>query len=237
MCQVRGSMLRSPSGPRWRATVARARGRCRCRPRPRPRGARGPRQDADRGPRRDRKPEEETSGLVADTLVGSGGQPVDLALDPLEGPAVVARGGYGAMAMIAVGDPHARGCRRCTSVRWPSARSPAGASIWPSPSPTTCGHRRRVREESERLTAIVLDRLRHHDLLGEPRVGCTDQAHSGRRRDGRDHRLDSRHERPPRSSRHRDARQAVIAAAALRVSAASSRRSSGRSPAGDRTGA
>lgn len=34
--------------------------------------------------------------------VGAGGQGVDLALDPLEGRGVVARGGTGAMAMLAV---------------------------------------------------------------------------------------------------------------------------------------
>jgi len=37
--------------------------------------------------------------------VGAGGEQVDLALDPLEGRGVVARGGGGAMSMIAVGEP------------------------------------------------------------------------------------------------------------------------------------
>src|SRR3712207_8903038 len=32
------------------------------------------------------------------------GMPVDLAVDPIEGAGVVARGDYGAMAMVAVGD-------------------------------------------------------------------------------------------------------------------------------------
>ena len=36
---------------------------------------------------------------------GSGGRPLDLALDPVEGPAVVARGGVGALSIIAAGDP------------------------------------------------------------------------------------------------------------------------------------
>ncbi len=115
--------------------------------------------------------EEETSGLPADTLVGSGGQPVDLALDPLEGPAVVARGGYGAMAMIAVGDPGtlprlpqmyvrkmavgpvARGCIDLAKPIADNVRAIADA----------------FGRNPNDLTAIVLDRPRHHDLLEELR--------------------------------------------------------------------
>jgi fructose-1,6-bisphosphatase/sedoheptulose 1,7-bisphosphatase-like protein len=40
--------------------------------------------------------------LLPGGTVGAGGQRVDLALDPIEGRAVVARGGVGAMAMLAV---------------------------------------------------------------------------------------------------------------------------------------
>ena len=47
----------------------------------------------------------EESQLAPDERIGSGGVEVDLALDPLEGRGVVARGGYGAMSMVAVGDP------------------------------------------------------------------------------------------------------------------------------------
>jgi fructose-1,6-bisphosphatase II len=48
---------------------------------------------------------DDSGPLTVGTEIGAGGQQVDLAVDPLEGPSVVARGGYGAMAMIAVGDP------------------------------------------------------------------------------------------------------------------------------------
>ena len=48
---------------------------------------------------------DEESPLRAGDELGSGGEPVDLALDPLEGRGVVARGGNGAMSMVAVGDP------------------------------------------------------------------------------------------------------------------------------------
>ena len=47
--------------------------------------------------------------LAAGQRIGAGGESVDLALDPLEGRGVVARGGNGAMSMIAVGEP---GCLR-----------------------------------------------------------------------------------------------------------------------------
>jgi fructose-1,6-bisphosphatase/sedoheptulose 1,7-bisphosphatase-like protein len=50
-------------------------------------------------------PADEGSPLRTGETVGAGGEEVDLALDPLEGRGVVARGGNGAMAMIAVGEP------------------------------------------------------------------------------------------------------------------------------------
>ena len=43
--------------------------------------------------------------LDVGTEVGAGGESFDLAVDPLEGRGVVARGGNGAMSMIAVGPP------------------------------------------------------------------------------------------------------------------------------------
>src|SRR5207248_7399082 len=42
--------------------------------------------------------------LAAGSTIGAGGEEVDLALDPLEGRAVVARGGNNALSMIAVGE-------------------------------------------------------------------------------------------------------------------------------------
>ena len=40
-----------------------------------------------------------------ESAVGAGGEAFDLAVDPLEGRGVVARGGTGAMSMLAVGPP------------------------------------------------------------------------------------------------------------------------------------
>src|SRR5947199_2619191 len=47
---------------------------------------------------------EGSGDLAIGDEIGGGGPAVDLALDPLEGRGVVARGGNGAMSMIAVGD-------------------------------------------------------------------------------------------------------------------------------------
>ena len=43
--------------------------------------------------------------LATGSAVGAGGEAFDLAVDPLEGRGVVARGGTGAMSMLAVGPP------------------------------------------------------------------------------------------------------------------------------------
>ena len=48
--------------------------------------------------------DEEVDALAIGDTVGSGGSEVDLAVDPLEGRAVVARGDHGAMSMIASGE-------------------------------------------------------------------------------------------------------------------------------------
>src|SRR6201987_3058605 len=46
---------------------------------------------------------DDSGGLPSGAIVGAGGSDVDLALDPLEGRGVVARGGNGATAMFPVG--------------------------------------------------------------------------------------------------------------------------------------
>ena len=68
--------------------------------------------------------EEDPEGLLPEGEIGAGGEKVDLAIDPLEGRGVVARGGYGAMAMVAVGEPdRSCACPTCTCARWPSDRA------------------------------------------------------------------------------------------------------------------
>lgn len=109
--------------------------------------------------------------LAVGQRVGAGGHEVDLAVDALEGPAVVARGGSGAMSMIAVGDLG-------TLPRLPDAYmrklavGPLGRGRIDLRRPVA-ENVRAVAEAFGRnpndITAIVLDRPRHHDLIEELR--------------------------------------------------------------------
>jgi fructose-1,6-bisphosphatase II len=114
---------------------------------------------------------EEDSPLHVGSEIGAGGEAVDLALDPLEGRGVVARGGNGAMAMIAVGE---RGSllnlpdmyMRKMAVG-PLARGsidllkPMGENV----NAIADAFGRRPND----ITVIVLDRPRHHDLIEDVR--------------------------------------------------------------------
>jgi fructose-1,6-bisphosphatase II len=115
---------------------------------------------------------EDGKQLGAGTDIGAGGDEYDLALDPLEGRAVVARGGTNAISMIAASPrgtmpslpdmymrkmavgPPARGRISLTSPVGDNVRSIADA------------FGRMVND----VTAIVLDRPRHHDLIEEIRA-------------------------------------------------------------------
>jgi fructose-1,6-bisphosphatase II len=114
----------------------------------------------------------EDGELGVGTVVGAGGRQVDLALDPLEGRSIVARGGSGAMSMIAVGDsgslltlpdmymrklavgPRARGS---VDINRPMAENIKAIAE---------AFGRQVND----VTTIVLDRPRHHDLIEEIRA-------------------------------------------------------------------
>jgi fructose-1,6-bisphosphatase II len=104
--------------------------------------------------------------------IGSGGEPVDLALDPLEGSGIVARGGSGAMSMIAAGEPGSLQTLPDMYMRkmavGPVARGkidllrPVAENI----QAIAEAFGRRVGD----ITTIVLDRPRHHDLIEEIRA-------------------------------------------------------------------
>jgi fructose-1,6-bisphosphatase II len=114
----------------------------------------------------------EGSPLRAGEDIGAGGDTVDLALDPLEGRGVVARGGNGAMSMIAVGErgsllelpdmymrklavgPRARGSIDLLKSMGENVQAIADAF---------------GRRPNDIMT-IVLDRPRHHDLIEEIRA-------------------------------------------------------------------
>ena len=115
---------------------------------------------------------DDSDHLGAGATIGSGGLEVDLALDPLEGRGVVARGGYGAMSMVAVGEPGSFQTLPDMYMRkmavGPKARGaidlrrPVGDNV------------RAIADAFGRMvndvTTIILDRPRHHDLIEEIRV-------------------------------------------------------------------
>jgi len=115
---------------------------------------------------------EEGELLAAGAVVGLGGESVDLALDPLEGRGVVARGGYGAMSMVAVGERGSLPAFPDMYVRkmavGPRARGkidllrPVGENV----EAIAEAFGRRVND----ITVIVLDRPRHHDLIEDLRA-------------------------------------------------------------------
>ena len=114
---------------------------------------------------------EEAGLLQVGERVGGGGRAVDLALDPLEGRGVVARGGSGAMSMLAVGEP---GLMRELPEMYmrkmavgPRARGSISLSrpIAENVEAIAEAFGRRVND----VTTIVLDRPRHHDLIEEIR--------------------------------------------------------------------
>jgi fructose-1,6-bisphosphatase II len=105
------------------------------------------------------------------TTVGRGGERVDLAVDPLEGRAVVARGDYGAMAMIAVGEagsfPSLPPMYMRKMAVGPVARGriDLGRPVAENVRAIADAFGRNTRD----ITTIVLDRPRHHDLVEEIR--------------------------------------------------------------------
>ena len=114
--------------------------------------------------------DDETLGIGL--RLGAGGEQVDLALDPLEGRGVVARGAGGAMSMIAVGEPGSLQtlpdmymrkmavgplARQAIDLRRPVADNIRGIAD---------AFGRSVND----VTTIVLDRPRHHDLIEEIRA-------------------------------------------------------------------
>jgi fructose-1,6-bisphosphatase II len=114
----------------------------------------------------------ESDLLQAGDKVGSGGETVALAVDPLEGSTIVARGGSGAMSMIAAGEPGSLQTLPDMYMRkmavGPLARGkidlerPVGENI----KAIADAFGRRVGD----ITTIVLDRARHHDLIEEIRA-------------------------------------------------------------------
>jgi fructose-1,6-bisphosphatase II len=104
--------------------------------------------------------------------IGAGGIDVDLALDPLEGRGVVARGGNGAISMIVAAEPGK--LRRLpdmymrTIAVGPRAQGKISllAPVGDNVRAIAGAYERNVGD----VTTIVLDRPRHHDLIEEIRA-------------------------------------------------------------------
>jgi fructose-1,6-bisphosphatase II len=110
--------------------------------------------------------------LAAGALVGAGGEEYDLALDPLEGRAVVARGGTNAISMIAAAPrgsmPSLPDMYMRKMAVGPVARGAIelGRPVADNVRSIADAFGRMVND----ITAIVLDRPRHHDLIEEVRA-------------------------------------------------------------------
>ncbi len=109
--------------------------------------------------------------LLPSGKVGDGGDRVDLALDPIEGRGVVARGGVGAMAMLAVA-PEGALLQLPDMYMRTIAVGPRARAVIDLDRPMA-ENVRAVAESFDRqpldITALVLDRPRHHDLIEELR--------------------------------------------------------------------
>jgi fructose-1,6-bisphosphatase II len=113
-----------------------------------------------------------TEELAPGASVGAGGEAVDLAVDPLEGGGLVARGGTGAMSMIAVGRPDS--LRRLPDMYMRTmAVGPRAKDAIDLRRPVD-ENVRAIAESFGRqvgdITTIVLDRPRHHDLIEDIRA-------------------------------------------------------------------
>jgi fructose-1,6-bisphosphatase II len=114
----------------------------------------------------------EDGSLSHGTVVGLGGRAVDLALDPLEGRGIVARGGNGAMSMIAVGEADSLVTLPDMYMRkiavGPRARGKIdiNAPMADNIEAIADAFERRAND----ITTIILDRPRHHDLIEEVRA-------------------------------------------------------------------
>jgi fructose-1,6-bisphosphatase II len=115
---------------------------------------------------------EQSGGTLAtDSVVGSGGERVDLAVDPIEGAALVARGDFGAMSMIVAGDPDTIPSLPNMYMRKVAVGPPARGRIDLSKpiGETVEAIAEAYGRTPQDITAIVLDRPRHEDLIEDLR--------------------------------------------------------------------
>lgn len=115
--------------------------------------------------------EEADDPAAAEPCLGQGGGRVDLAIDALEGAEVVARGGTGAMSMIVAGEPDTVPALPDMYMR-KLAVGPVGKGRIDLREPIAANVAAvadAFGRKPNDITAIVLDRPRHHDLIEELR--------------------------------------------------------------------
>jgi fructose-1,6-bisphosphatase II len=115
---------------------------------------------------------EDAEQLPAGSTIGAGGDDYDLLVDPLEGRAVVARGGTNAISMVAASPRGSMPSLPEMYMRKMAVGPPARGKI--ALSSPVGENIRSIAEAYGRMvndiTAIVLDRPRHHDLVEEIRA-------------------------------------------------------------------
>ena len=115
---------------------------------------------------------EDGEQLAAGSSIGAGGESFDLALDPLEGRAVVARGGTNAISMIAAAPRGSMPSLPDMYMRKMAVGPRARGRV--SLAQPVDENIRQIADSFGRMvgdvTAIVLDRPRHHDLIEEIRA-------------------------------------------------------------------
>ncbi len=116
--------------------------------------------------------DDERHPLATDIVVGAGGERVDLGVDPIEGATIVARGDFGAMSMIAVGDPDTIPRLPNMYMRKMAVGPPARGRIDLSKpiGETVAAIAEAYGRTPQDITAIVLDRPRHEDLIEDLRT-------------------------------------------------------------------
>ena len=116
--------------------------------------------------------EAEGDPLSVGTIVGEGGDKVDLAVDPIEGASIVARGDYGAMSIIAVGNPDSiprlpnMYMRKLAVGPTARGRIDLGKPVAENVRAIADAFGRTPQD----VTTIILDRPRHEDLIEEVRA-------------------------------------------------------------------
>jgi fructose-1,6-bisphosphatase II len=115
---------------------------------------------------------DEAPELYVGEVVGAGGMPCEIAVDPLEGTDLVARGDAGAIAVCAIGQPggifSAPDMYMQKLCVGPTARGRVDitAPVAETLDVVARCYQRRIRD----LTVIVLDRPRHRELIEEIRA-------------------------------------------------------------------